>query len=228
MASKPRPSIGAKSGASRARRFKAARPPVDQLPVPTPDVVASQTRSWIEHAVVGLGLCPFAKPVVERGLLRVVVSPALDTEALLQDLVIELQRLATTPAAELETSLLVHPHVGRDFAAYNDFLDVADAALEALGLEGELQIASFHPDYRFAGTAPDDIENATNRAPWPSLHLLREASIERAVAGLDDTASIYERNMQTMRALGHEGWAALMARITDPAEPDDPDARPAR
>ena len=108
-----------------------------------------------------------------------------------------------------ETSLLIHPFVLTDFIAYNDFLSQCDAALADLGLEGELQIASFHPDYQFAGTSPDDIENYTNRSPYPMLHLLREASIERAISGLGDSAEIYRRNVRTMRTLGIEGWRRL-------------------
>jgi hypothetical protein len=96
-----------------------------------------------------------------------------------------------------------------DFLDYNDFLGVAEAAVADLGLEGVLQVASFHPQYQFAGTGPDDIENYTNRSPYPILHLLREASVERAVAAFPDTAQIYEKNIVTLRHLGHEGWLRL-------------------
>jgi len=169
------------------------------------------TRAWVEHAVIGLNLCPFAKAVQVKALIRYVGSDARDTDALLAVLRAELQRLADTPMDEVETTLLVHPQVLQDFLDYNDFLDEADVLLQQMGLDGTLQIASFHPQYQFAGTDADDIENATNRSPYPTLHLLREASIERAVAAFPEAEAIYEANQRTLRALGPAGWAALRA-----------------
>jgi len=169
------------------------------------------TRAWVDHAVIGLNLCPFAKAVQAKELLRYVCSDARDTSALLAVLRIELQLLADTPIDRIETTLLVHPQVLQDFLDYNDFLDEADALLQQMGLEGTLQIASFHPQYQFAGTMADDIENATNRSPYPTLHLLREASIERALAAFPEAESIYEANQRRLRALGPVGWAALRA-----------------
>jgi hypothetical protein len=176
------------------------------------DAALTATRAWVEQAVIGLNLCPFAKAVQAKNLIRYVCSDARDTAALRQALRQELQRLADTPIEQLETTLLVHPQVLGDFLDYNDFLDEADALLAEMGLDGTLQIASFHPQYQFAGTAPDDIENATNRSPYPTLHLLREASIERAVAAFPEPEAIYETNMRTLRALGPRGWAELQAR----------------
>lgn len=175
------------------------------------DTALRATRAWVEHAVIGLNLCPFAKAVQVKGLVRYVCSDALDAAALLAALRTELQRLADTAMDELETTLLVHPAVLQDFLDYNDFLDEADALLVDMGLEGTLQIASFHPQYRFAGTHAGDIENATNRSPHPTLHLLREASIERALAAFPEAEAIYETNMRCLRALGPAGWAALRA-----------------
>ncbi|MCX8005566.1 MAG: DUF1415 domain-containing protein [Burkholderiaceae bacterium] len=173
----------------------------------TEEAAIAATRRWIERAVIGLNLCPFARGALPR--LRLAVSTATTTEALLADLVVELRRLAAAEPAQLETTLLIHPRVLQDFLDFNDFLDVAEAALRALGLEGVIQIASFHPQYRFAGSAAEDIENYTNRAPYPLLHLLREDSVARAVAAVDDPSSIYRRNLETMRRLGHAGWARL-------------------
>jgi hypothetical protein len=141
-----------------------------------------------------------------------VVSEAETPEALLADLLVELQGLAAVDPGEIDTTLIIHPRVLGDFLDYNDFLGVADAAVVDLGLEGVIQIASFHPEYQFAGSAPDDIENYTNRSPYPILHLLREASVERAVAAFPDASEIYEKNMATMRRLGHEGWRRLGLR----------------
>jgi hypothetical protein len=180
-------------------------------------------RSWVEHAVIGLNLCPFAKAVQVKTLLRYVCSEARDTQALLADLRVELQRLVDTPIETLETTLLVHPWVLQDFLDYNDFLDDADALLAGMGLDGTLQIASFHPQYQFAGTRSDDVENATNQSPYPALHLLREASIERAVAACPEPEAIYETNMATLRGLGAAGWAALQARCLRQAQRDDSD-----
>lgn len=169
------------------------------------------TRHWLERAVIGLNLCPFAKAVHVKEQIRWVESPAEDTEQLLEDLVRELRFLAAADPAEVETTLLIHPHVLADFLDYNDFLDAADAAVESLGLAGVLQVASFHPDYQFAGTEPGDVDNFSNRSPYPTLHLLREASIDAAVAAFPEAASIYERNIETLRRLGLQGWHSLMA-----------------
>ena len=169
------------------------------------------TRIWLERAVIGLNLCPFAKGVHLKQQIRWVESAATDADALLDDLVRELRLMADADPETVETTLLVHPQVLQDFDDYNQFLDVADAALEALGLAGTLQVASFHPDYRFDGTEPDDITNASNRSPHPTLHLLREASIERAVDSLDDANEIVERNLDTLRRLGPEGWRRLFS-----------------
>ena len=168
------------------------------------------TAHWLRAAVIGLNLCPFAKAVHARGQIRWVVSDATDEDALRQDLVHELRVLAAADPTQIDTTLLVHPQVLAGFDDYNQFLDVADAALHSLSLDGVLQIASFHPQYRFEGTEADDIANATNRSPFPTLHLLREASIERAVASTPDAADIYERNIATLERLGAAGWARLM------------------
>ena len=170
------------------------------------------TRHWLEAAVIGLNLCPFAKAVHGKGQIRWRLSDAREPRALLADLVQELQLLAAADPQAVETTLLVHPHVLDDFLDFNDFLDVADAALVDLGLDGTLQIASFHPQYQFADSEPDDITNHSNRSPYPTLHLLRESSIARAVASVPDAADIYERNMETLQGLGHAGWQALFTR----------------
>ena len=173
------------------------------------DPVVVATRLWLEKAVIGLDLCPFAKAVHIRGQIRYVVSEARTDDALLDDLRAELHALHVADPTLVDTTLLVHPHVLQDFADYNAFLDLADDALADAGLIGEIQVASFHPRYQFAGTGPDDIGNFTNRSPYPTLHLLREASISRAVRSGPDSASIYEANIATMEKLGHEGWAKL-------------------
>jgi hypothetical protein len=170
------------------------------------------TRRWLERAVIGLNLCPFAKAVYVKRQVRFVLSDATTAEALRAGLEDELRRLHATPAGEIDTTLIVHPHVLLDFLDYNDFLDEADAAVEALGLAGEIQIASFHPHYQFAGADYDDAGNCTNRSPYPMLHLLREASVERAVAAYPDPDVIVERNLATMERLGLDGWTKLLER----------------
>jgi hypothetical protein len=171
------------------------------------------TRHWLTRAVIGLNLCPFAKSVQVKNQIRYAVSEARTLEDVLADLERELRHLADSDPEQLDTTLLVIPHALADFIDYNDALYFAETLLKQLKLEGELQIASFHPMYRFEGTEPDAIENYTNRAPYPIFHLLREASIERAVNAFPDAADIYERNMETMRRLGHAGWRALMAEL---------------
>lgn len=174
--------------------------------------IINETQSWLERAVIGLNLCPFAKAVHVKKQIRYAISDARDNETLLKDLIDEMLHLHDSPADELDTTLLIHPWVLADFLDYNDFLDVADAALDDANLIGELQIASFHPDYQFADAESTAIDNYTNRSPYPILHLLREASIERAVAAFPDASEIYERNIETMRKLGLEGWRKLMVR----------------
>jgi hypothetical protein len=174
----------------------------------TSDPIAD-TRRWLQRAVIGLNLCPFAKAVVAKDQLRWVLSDAATPEALLATLGEELLHLRDTPADAVDTTLIVHPDALTDFLDYNDFLDDADALLAELGLDGELQIASFHPDYQFAGTDPDDVGNCSNRSPYPMLHLLREASVERAVAAFPDPDAIVERNLDTLARLGHDGWRRL-------------------
>jgi hypothetical protein len=171
--------------------------------------VIAATIGWVEKAVIGLNLCPFARPVHLAKRIRYVVTDAESPEALVEALMRELAVLAHADLAEVETTLLIHPRVLGEFLDYNDFLDVADAAVEQLGLTGEVQVASFHPRYQFAGTEPDDIDNFTNRSPYPTLHLLREASVERAVAAYPDTDRIFENNIETLRRLGRSGWDSL-------------------
>ncbi len=173
------------------------------------DQMIARTQRWLETAVIGLNLCPFAKSVQVKGQVRIVVTDAKDAEALLVDLLEELQALYDANPDAIETTLLVHPYVLEDFLDYNDFLDVADAAVSELGLDGEIQVASFHPDYQFAGTDFDDVGNYSNRAPYPTLHLLREASVAKAVAVFPEAGQIYERNIETLEGLGKDGWRAL-------------------
>ena len=171
----------------------------------SPSDAIAATREWIERAVIGLNLCPFAKPVYLGNKVRFAVSDARTADALLGDLQRELRALASVAAEDVETTVLIHPHVLTSFLDYNDFLDAAEGAVERLDLAGVIQIASFHPDYQFAGTAPDDVSNYTNRSPYPMLHLLREESVERAVDAYPGTERIPERNVETMRRLGLRG-----------------------
>lgn len=170
----------------------------------------ARTRSWLEKAVIGLNLCPFAKAVYVKHQVRFAVTDAATTEALLEALHAELVFLRDADPQQTDTTLLIHPRVLSDFLDYNDFLDEADAAVRRLQLEGAIQIASFHPDYRFAGTAHDDMGNFTNRAPFPILHLLREDSVARAVDVFPDADAITGRNISTLERLGQEGWKKLM------------------
>ena len=176
------------------------------------DQVVADTVHWMKKAVIGLNLCPFAKAVHVKKQIRYVVSEAETPEALLEKLMEELQHLADADPEQIDTTLLIHPKVLTDFYDYNEFLDVADAALEELGLDGVLQVASFHPDYQFADTDKNDIGNYTNRSPYPTLHLLREDSIDRAVEAFPEASEIFEKNIETMDKLGHEGWDKLMEK----------------
>ena len=173
------------------------------------NTVVADTRHWLEQAVIGLNLCPFAKATYTKELVHYAVSGALTEDEALQAVHDELVALAELPMDERETSLLLFPAMFDDFLYFNDFAGAAEDILADLGLEGELQIASFHPRYQFLDTEPDDISNATNWAPYPTLHLLREASVDRAVEAFPEAEAIYEANMATLEKLGPEGWAAL-------------------
>ncbi len=186
----------------------------------SPSVTAQQaiddTRAWVDRAVIGLNLCPFAKSVQVKGQVHYAVSQARTTQALLEDLVYELKQLLAIDSIDRDTTLLIAPGCLDDFLDFNDFLLLADRTLVDLDLDGVIQIASLHPDYQFAGTRADDITNYTNRSPYPTLHLLREDSIDRAVAAFPEAESIFERNMATLERLGLEGWAALKVGRTGP------------
>jgi hypothetical protein len=189
--------------------------------------VEQATRHWLERAVIGLNLCPFAKAVHVKGQIHYAVSHARAANDLLADLAGELAALAAHDPAIRNTTLLMAPDCLADFLDFNDFLATADQTLRGLGLSGEIQIASFHPDYQFAGTTPDDITNYTNRAPYPTLHLLREESIDLAVKAFPQAAQIFEKNMDTLNELGIEGWAALgVGRSAGSADDVLPGAEP--
>jgi hypothetical protein len=165
-----------------------------------PDVITASVRHWVESVVVGLNLCPFAGRELLRERIRFAVTPAATEAELLASLQGELELLDTDPA--IETTLLIHPQVLQDFADFNQFLETADDLLRAMGVEGIYQLASFHPHYQFAETAAADVDNYTNRSPYPMLHLLREQSLERSIASYPDTARIPLRNVALMQRLG--------------------------
>ncbi len=179
--------------------------------------IVALTRSWVEHAVIGLNLCPFANAVLRKNQIEFRVSSAREPEALLQDLVLAWQTMMTTPAETLDTLLLIHPFALTDFLDYNDFVGVAEGLLEDSDLAGVLQIASFHPHYQFAGVPADDITHATNRSPFPMLHLLREDSLDGAIASVPDTDDIVARNLDRMREIGQQGLLDLQQRIVQSA-----------
>ncbi len=175
----------------------------------TNDTIIAATQDWLEKAVIGLNLCPFAKAVHVKKQIRYVVSAATTEEALLAELMTELRHLQATDPEVLDTTLLIHPQVLTDFLDYNDFLDTVDIATAEPEFNDAFQVASLHPQYQFAGTEVDDIENFTNRAPYPTLHLLREDSVDRAVEAFPDADHIPETNIETLKKLGREGWDAL-------------------
>jgi hypothetical protein len=173
------------------------------------DVYVRDTRRWLERAVIGLNLCPFAKAVHVKEQVHYAVSAAADSAGVLADLGAELDALVAADPQVRETTLLIVPHCLQDFLDFNDFLGRAERALRRRRLEGIIQLASFHPRFQFAGTGEDDITNFTNRSPYPIVHLLREASIDRAVEAFPQAETIYETNMETLRRIGIEGWNAL-------------------
>lgn len=173
------------------------------------DPYLHDTVRWLERAVIGLNLCPFAKAVHVKGQIHYVVTGVTTAQEVLDLLREELVALENTPPEVRDTTLLVIPHCLQDFLDFNDFLGEVEEVLQALGLEGTLQVASFHPQFQFAGTEMDDVTNCTNRSPYPTLHLLREASIDRAVAVFPQAEAIFERNMEVLEEMGMAGWQAL-------------------
>lgn len=186
----------------------------DTAPASHDDILAA-TRHWLARAVIGLNLCPFAKSVYVKDQVRYAISEATTLEEALVDLETELRALEAADPQQVDTTLVIYPHAFADFLDYNDALFFADRLVQQLKLDGMLQIASFHPQYQFEGTGPDDIENYTNRAPYPILHLLREDSIARAVDAFPDASAIYEKNQDTLRRLGHDGLRDWMNRSGD-------------
>lgn len=175
----------------------------------TNDAIIATTQDWLEKAVIGLNLCPFAKAVHVKKQIRYVVSAATTEEALLADLMSELRYLKATDAELVDTTLLIHPLVLSDFLDYNDFLDAVDMATAEPEFNDAFQVASLHPQYQFSGTEVDDIENYSNRAPYPTLHLLREDSVDRAVDAFPDADRIPDANIEMLKKLGHAGWGKL-------------------
>ena len=179
----------------------------------TDEQVMASTRHWLEVAVIGLNLCPFAKAVYVKNQVRLVVSHARHVDDFLEELDHELDLLVATPAEEIDTTLLIHPTLFEDFLDFNDFLEIAEGVVDEHELEGVVQLASFHPQFQFDGTAADDISNYTNRAPFAMLHLLREDSVGRAVAAFPQADAIFEHNIATLEKLGRAGWQALGLKI---------------
>ena len=175
----------------------------------TDDEVLNQTRHWLEKAVIGLNLCPFAKAVYVKNQVRLVVSHARHADDLLEELDHELDLLVATPDSEIDTTLLIHPTLFDDFLDFNDFMEIAEGVLDEHELDGIVQLASFHPKFQFDGTEAGDIGNYTNRAPFAVLHLLREESIARAVHSFPQAEAIFEENIRTLEKLGPAGWQAL-------------------
>ena len=173
------------------------------------DIVIADTVRWLEKAVIGLNLCPFAKSVHVKGQIHYVVSQATDAEGVAIDLHRELEALAESSPEKRDTTLLILPQAFAEFLDFNDFTELADDLVEELDLGGILQVASFHPLFQFEGTDVDDVTNCTNRAPYPILHLLREDSIDKAVEAFPEAEMIYERNMQVLGEMGIEGWLDL-------------------
>lgn len=179
-------------------------------PPPGDAAVAAATRRWVEQAVIGLNLCPFAKAVLVRDRVRFVVTEAADADTLLDALEAELHALAAADPQVVDTALLIHPRAFADFLDFHFFQAEVEALVDRLGYRGVFQVAAFHPQWVFAGSAEEDIGNAVNRAPYPTLHLLREDSVTRAVAAFPDAEAIYGTNQRTLVALGWAGWKKLL------------------
>lgn len=174
----------------------------------TDELVTRQTLNWVTQFIVGHNVCPFAKREVERDSVRMVVIRSKKPEVALEELMTEIQWLDEN--SETETTLLIFPTLFRDFHHYLDFVDMAENLMFDEECEGVYQVATFHPDYCFAGVDADDVSNYTNRSPYPMIHLLREASLDKAIEFYGDTSQIPENNIQAMQALGREQIERLL------------------
>ncbi len=161
-------------------------------------------KHWLDEIVIGLNFCPFAAKPRRNKQIRYICSQATSSEDLLIDLQEELTLLDQTPATEIETTLLIISKMLADFSDYNQFLDLVDELLVQCEWEGIFQVASFHPDYSFADTEPDSVDNLTNRSPFPVLHIIREDSIEKVIKNITSADEIYKQNIQTIRNLSSE------------------------
>ncbi len=175
--------------------------------------IVTQVEQWLDRVVIGLNLCPFAAEPRRQQQIRFQVSPSTNPSDLLADLQSELRYLSQHPATQVETTILIIPQSLEDFADYNDFLDLADRLLQQFGWEGEFQIASFHPNYQFADTQPDDAENLTNRSPYPLLHILREDSVETALDNYPNPEAIPDRNIEQVQGLSAEQKRELFPNL---------------
>lgn len=175
--------------------------------------VIEQTRQWVENVVVGQNLCPFAAPVVRQNIIHYALSQARDDETVLQDFLLELDRLQQTDESQLSTTLVIYPHAFEDFDHYLDLLSVMEALLEQAGLDGVFQLASFHPQYLFDGVDADDRSHWTNRAPYATVHIIREGEMSRALAHYKHPEQIPERNMQLLREMSDEQARVLYPHL---------------
>lgn len=175
--------------------------------------ITRETRAWLEAFVVGLNLCPFARSELQQDRVRIVVSAATDDSELLERMGAEIQLLDETPS--VATTLIVHPAVLIDFHDYHQFLPRANRLLKSQGWKGVFQIATFHPDYQFASTEQNDTENYTNRSPYPMIHILREASLERAIDSYPEVDDIPARNIALMNDMGHDKLRKLWRSCFD-------------
>ncbi len=172
--------------------------------------IVDETKNWVEKLVIGVNLCPFAKLPFQQDRIRFVEVQSEDEADLIRTLLQEMSDLVEQPAAQLETTLIIFPNQLNEFADYLEFVAYADELLQEAELTGILQIASFHPRYQFANTGKDDVENYTNRSPYPMLHLIREESIERVLENFPDPEQIPLRNVAKMKELGHEGVRRIL------------------
>ncbi|WP_404473417.1 DUF1415 domain-containing protein [Vreelandella venusta] len=176
----------------------------------TDSTIIEQTLAWVSSFIVEHDICPFAKRELDRGSIRVEVVRSKKLEVALEELVAEIEWLNEHP--DTETTLLVFPTLFKSFEHYLDYVEVAESLLEEQGYEGIYQLATFHPDYCFADANPEDASNYTNRSPYAMVHLLREASVEKAIAFYGDTAKIPERNIAHLTNMGSAAAEAALQR----------------
>ena len=185
----------------------------------TIEQVEQQVRAWLDHFVVGLNLCPFARPVVASAALRISICDSKQLQQVAEAFMAELDLIQQSPESDIATTLLVLPNALNDFEEYLSFIENAEALIDQMGLTGVIQLASFHPDYQFEAESSDSASHFTNRSPYPLIHFLREEMMERVLENFPNPEQIPQCNIQKLEAMGHGAVEQILQSLKSHGQP---------